>query len=165
MSAANRHRIGHLLDHPSLVPTLVTWFIEEWEPWYGAGGRGDAEADLTACSDRDSLPICLVALDPDHQLLGTVALRPTSVGSELGFSPWLAGLLVAPAHRGSGIGTALVYALEDEAARLGFNAIYTSTDTAENLVRRRGWVAVGSAPSLRGDTTVFRCDLSERAPR
>lgn len=163
MTAADGIQIAHALDRAKLIPTLVEWFIAEWEPWYGAGGDGDAKADLAACSDRDALPVCLVALGPDDSLLGTVALRATSVGSELGFGPWLAGLLVETTQRGQGIGSALVAAIEDEAARLGYDAIYTSTDSAEGLMRQRGWTPVGSAPSLRGDTTVFRCDLSGRA--
>ena len=39
----------------------------------------------------------------------------------------------------------LVEAIEAEAQRLGFPALYTSTDTAESLLQRRGWQAVGGA--------------------
>lgn len=147
---------GHLLDHRELVGVLVDWYIEEWRPWYGPGGEGDAEADLLTCRDRNALPVCLIALDSETRLLGTIALRETSVGSELAEGPWLAGLYVAPEHRGRGVGTALVGALEHEAARLGFDAVHTSTDAADGIMRRRGWEPVGSARSLRGEVAVFR---------
>jgi len=147
-----------------VVPTLVEWFITEWEPWYGSNGNGDAEADLAECCDRDALPLCLVATDSSGTLLGSVALRENSVGSELGYGPWLAGLLVGPAYRGRGVASELIAALEAEATRLGFKAIYSSTDTAGSLLRRRGWMPAGSATSLRGDVTVFRCDLPGYAP-
>jgi len=151
--------IVHLVDAPEAAPVLVRWFVEEWRPYYGPGGPGDAEADIAACRSRNALPICLVALDDDGALLGTVALRTDSVGSELGVGPWLAALLVARELRGQGIGTALVAALEDEARRLGYAAIYTSTDAAERLMRQRGWQAMGTTLSLRGPITVFRRQL------
>ena len=76
--------IVHLFEVPELAPTLERWFIEEWTPWYGPDGPGDAESDLSACRSRDELPICLVALNVDVEVLGTAALKSESVGSELG---------------------------------------------------------------------------------
>ena len=152
-------RIVHLVDVPGVATTLAGWFIEEWRPWYGPDGPGDAERDLAACASRDALPFCLVALDGDKPL-GTAALKADSVGSELGFGPWLAAFLVETAHRRRGIGSALAAAIEAEAARLGFDAIFTSTDTAKGLLRRRGWQPCGTTQSLRGPVEIYRCALS-----
>ena len=69
-------RILHLIDAPEAVPVLARWFVEEWEPWYGPDGAGDAQADLAACASRDELPICLVALSQEGDVLGTAALKP-----------------------------------------------------------------------------------------
>ncbi len=148
--------IVHLFEVPELAPTLERWFIEEWTPWYGPDGPGDAESDLSACRSRDELPICLVALNVDVEVLGTAALKSESVGSELGVGPWLAAVLVGKGHQGKGVGTALVAAIEEEAARLGFNSIYTSTDTAEGILERRGWHVFGTTESLRGLVTIYR---------
>lgn len=153
-------RIVHLIDAPDAAPILARWFVHEWTPWYGPGGNGDAEADLAACRDPDALPVCLVALNADGEPLGTAALKPESVGSELAAGPWLAALLVGPNHRGNGIGTALVAAIEAEAHRLGFEAVYTSTDAAEGIMARRGWRAIGKTASLRGSIAVFRQQLA-----
>ncbi len=153
-------KIVHLLDRPQILPVLADWFIGEWRPWYGPDGKGDAKADLSACNNRDTLPVCLVALDDAGEALGTIAIRETSVGSGLAQGPWLTGLYVAPEHRGKGVGTALVAALEREAARLHFKAVYTSTDAADGIMRRRGWESIGSAQSLRGEVAVFRRDLA-----
>lgn len=156
-------RIEHLCDAPGAAPgaapTLAAWFIAEWEPWYGSGGDAAAAADLAACASRDALPICLVALDDGDVPLGTVALKQESAGSETGQGPWLAALLVDPARRREGIATALIATLEDEARRLGFAAIYTSTDTAASLMQRRGWTEVGTTDTLRGRVAIFRRDL------
>jgi len=155
MAERRNLRIIHLLEAPDVAAELARWFIDEWTPWYGPDGEGDAEADLAACSSRSKLPICLVALEPDGTLLGTAALKSDSVGSELGSGPWLATFLVGEAHRGQGIGTALVAAMEAEAQRLGFEAVYTSTDTADGLLQRRGWQAIGDSESLRGPVAVY----------
>ena len=87
---------------------------------------------------------------------GTAALKAEPVANEPGPGPWLAALLVGPNHRGRGIGTALVAAIEAEAGRLGFGAVYTSTDAADPIMARRGWQAVGTAGTLCGPTMVFR---------
>ena len=49
--------IRHLLEVPEALPVLARWFVEEWGPYYGPEGPGDAEADLRAASHRDQLPI------------------------------------------------------------------------------------------------------------
>jgi len=149
-------RIVHLIQVPKLRPELEQWFIDEWTPWYGPDGDGDAKADLDACDSRDKLPICLVALSASGELIGTASIRDESVGSELGVGPWLSAVLVKRQFRGKGIGTALVEAIETEAARLGFKEIYTSTDVAMKILERRGWEIFGAARSLRGELSVYR---------
>lgn len=149
-------RILHLCDMPAAIPVLARWYEDAWAPWYGADGPGDALRDLGACASRDALPLCLVAVAGEDTLLGTAALKSASVGSELGVGPWLAALLVAPAHRGRGIAGRLADAVVAEAGRLGFAAVYTSTDADDAQLARRGWQPVGDSESLRGMVTVYR---------
>ena len=92
-------------------------------------------------------------------MVGTASLKNESVGSELGVGPWLAAVLVRREHRNEGIGTALVLACEHEATRLGFSELYTSTDTAAGILRRRGWTVFGATNSLRGPIAVFQRQL------
>ncbi|MCW9035817.1 MAG: GNAT family N-acetyltransferase [Rhodospirillales bacterium] len=159
-SMKSKVRIVHLLEVPEFTGTLINWYVEEWEPWYGSGGDGDAESDLRACCSKEALPICLVAIDSTNELLGTVALRPISVGSELGVGPWLSAFLVGETYRGHGVGTSLIKAIEEEARRLNIVEIFTSTNSACQMFKRRGWEAYGSSKSLRGDVTVFRWETS-----
>jgi len=164
MTSDGTIRIVHLVEVPEVAPTLVRWFIEEWRPWYGPGGLGDAPGDLAACRSRDVLPICLVALNREGEVLGTAALKSESVGSEIGVGPWLAAVLVGTDHQDKGVGTALVKAIEEEAARLGFESIYTSTDTAARILERRGWQAFGTAQSIRGEVAIYRRQIAVNGP-
>lgn len=158
--AATTPQIRKLADVPSAIPTLVDWFVAEWGPWYGPSGPGDARADLEACCNRDRLPLAVVALGRENLLLGTAAVKHDSLGSELGVGPWLAAMLVEPSHRRRGVGSGLVAAVEQEAARLGYPALFTATDTAIGLLTRRGWQSTGSElPSLRGPVSVLRLSL------
>ena len=156
MTSIDSLRIDHLSQVPDAAETLERWFISEWMPWYGPEGEGDAKCDLAECSSRDALPLCLVARSSDGELLGTASLKAESVGSELGVGPWRAAVLVAKQHQGRGVGTALVAAIEKEGARLGFDSLYTSTDTADRILQRRGWRAIGGTDSLRGPVTIYR---------
>lgn len=151
--------IRYLADMPEAVSELAEQFRAEWEPYYGATGPGNAEADLLSCCRKDDIPLALVAVTDHGKIAGTGALKAESVGAEAGEGPWIAALLVVPDKRGKGIGTALVAALEDEARRLRFPALYTSTDTAGGLLLRRGWRKGREVPSLRGPITLFRLDL------
>ncbi len=156
-------RIIHLSEMPEIAATLERWFIDEWTPWYGPEGPGDAESDLAACRSRDGFPICLVALSMDDEVLGTAALKSESVGSELGVGPWLAALLVGKGHERKGVGTTLVKTNEEEAARLGFEAIYTSTESAKSIMERRGWQTFGTTDPLRGTVTIYRKQVRSEA--
>ena len=99
-------------------------------------------------------------MDVGGTVLGTAALKSDSVGAELGLGPWLAALLVPYEHRHKGIGTALVSAIENEARCLGFDSIFTSTEAAARMIKRRGWTMLEEqALSLRGPVAVYQKHL------
>lgn len=142
--ASETIHVRYLAERPEALPTLVAWFEDEWEPYYGPNGPGDARSDLSGSMNRDHLPICLVALDDGGALLGTISLKSTSISHpELG--SWGATSLVAPGMRRRGVGTVLVRPLENEAARLGFEKLYKSTDAANGIVKN----VVGKPSTLR----------------
>lgn len=152
-------RIALLADVTEAIPVLARGFVEEWEPYYGARGPGDATRDLMSCRNRWKIPLALVALDEDAEIVGTVALKSESLDTHRHLGPWLAALLVLPGHRGKGIGSTLATAIEDEARRLGYDAIYTATKNSSRLIA--GWEIVDDGvPTLREPTTIFRRDLA-----
>jgi len=152
--------IRPLSDVPESIATLSEMFVQEWGPYYGPGGPGDADADLRACCKRDEIPLALVAMNEQGQVVGTGALKPDSVGAEPGEGPWIAALVVSPASRRRGVGTAIMNALIEKARQLKFPSIYISTDAADCLLKKRGWLPVRKVPSLRGPISIFRLDLT-----
>jgi GNAT superfamily N-acetyltransferase len=79
-------------------------------------------------------------------------LRGVSVGSCLfvrkeldaahDLTPWLAGLVVAPDHRGRGIGRDLVRAVEAHALSIGVAELHLYTWQAKDFYSELGWQAV-----------------------
>lgn len=141
-------RIELLADRPEAIPILKSWFEQEWAPYYGPDGPGDAERDLQESCNRGELPIALVAFLGDV-VCGTAALKKDSVTTYAHLTPWLAALLVGAGYRRRGIGERLIAAVEDRARRLGFACIYVGTGegsgTPETTLRKRGWEFCGKA--------------------
>lgn len=85
------------------------------------------EAAFVCEIDEQAVGSCLFVrreLDPAHDL-----------------TPWLAGLVVAPAFRRRGIGGQLVKAVEDHARSVGCSALHLYTDEAETFYAGLGWKA------------------------
>ena len=154
MPTRPRVTISHLIDVVELRPVLIAWYEAEWAPWYCPGGAGDAAQDVAVYRSRDTLPLCLVALDPSGTPLGSAALKWESLGDELEVGPWLAALLVERKYRGQGIAARLIDAIKAEAMRLEFDAIYTSTEIPPDRMAANGWQA-SARPTVSGDRQRF----------
>ena len=131
-------RIEPLASHPEVLSELQAWFEEEWPSYYGAGGPGNAHADLRAYSNSVGLPFGVVAF-VDGSLCGSAVLKADSIATLAHLSPWAAAGLVRRDLRGRGIGQQLVSALEERAKVMGFDQIYCATGTAGRLLQRSGW--------------------------
>ena len=153
-----------LEDAPGALEPLVRRYEAEWTGYYGREGPGDAEADLRAClaAGADALPRCLVAVDGAGGPLGTAALKADGLGSDHFEGPWLAALLVIPAHRRHGIGRGLIAAVEGEARRLGFAGVSVATEprTLGRMLLPRAWRPLGRIDSADGMQTVYRKELA-----
>jgi amino-acid N-acetyltransferase len=81
-----------------------------------------------------------------------------AVGCELhGWDALLRSLVVAPAHRGTGLGGELVERLAAEARRRGVKRFYLLTTTAEEFFARRGFqkIARQAVPAVIAGTKEF----------
>jgi len=151
-------RVDFLCDRPEFIPELACWFEAEWTPYYGPDGpgAGTAERDIRNCCNRDILPLALVALDDGDRLVGTAALKADSLDTHPQLGPWLAALVA----KSDGAEAALMQAIETEARRLGFDAVYTGMDEGSPVMLRRGWSVIGQSNSLRGPIAAFEKSLA-----
>ena len=137
-------QIGYLADRKDFIPTLAQWHYNEWA-YLRPGDSVEARITrLQGCCGRREIPTVVIAFT-ESTLLGSVMLVSHDMNSRMELSPWLAGVFVAPEHRRSGIGTALVQQAIDEATALGVERLYLYTPNAEHFYSRLGWSLVEHA--------------------
>ena len=158
-------KICFLAEVPEVVPKLVKIFQEEWKAYYGPEGPGIAESDIWECCQINSIPLTLIAIDDNGEVVGTGTLRAESIGSAPDQGPWITALVVEKSRRGNGIGTALISALEMEARRFRCQFIYTSTHTAGGILLSRGWQAINKITYYQSVATVYRAELQKSATK
>ncbi len=147
-------QMKYLKEHPEYISELARWFEAEWAPYYGLEGPGDAEKDLQASLNTDSLPLTFIAIE-QKQILGTISLKEKSISHDH-LGPWLAALLVGDKYQGKGIERKLLIEAEQQARNLGFDSIYISTQKAKSLLDLNKWERIDTASSLRGEVGVYR---------
>lgn len=140
--------ISCLEDNPHRLADLAALYEEQWPSWYGPQGPGSAGQDLSACLDVSStLPRCLFVDDETGTPIGTVSLRDVSPGSDLFPGAWLTALLVAPEHRGQGLGAWLIGAACGKAKALGFDILHAANSRDDGLFVRLGGQLIGQTSS------------------
>ena len=130
--------IRRFAQQRDLLPTIRSWFEEEWPRYYGANGPGNAEQDLQAYANAGGVPLGLVAFKKGTPC-GFVALKGEAFPTHPHLAPWVGAAYVQPPLRRQGIGRALFLAIEPEARTLGYASIYCATGTSASLLLRCGW--------------------------
>lgn len=149
--------IALLAHHIEFLPALAEWYRDEWEPYYGVDGPGDALADLKSRCNEHRLPIGIVALE-DDKVRGVAALD-LDVATKL--APSVVGLLVAPEYRGQGVASLLLESAKSLAEGLGCSRVYISTTKLGDHLLKRGWRDFGSVKFLNEQKgSVYSYDLS-----
>jgi N-acetylglutamate synthase-like GNAT family acetyltransferase len=72
-------------------------------------------------------------------------LVESDIDSHHHLTPWLATVLVAPTHRGKGVGSALSRRATEEAEALGVSQLYLFTFDKASFYARMGWSALEQA--------------------
>jgi predicted N-acetyltransferase YhbS len=112
-------------------------------------------ARLAQAATPDALPLCRVAMDGDVPVGVANLIDYDDPNPRVG-RPWLAGLVVAPAWRGRGLGARLVQAVCDDARRLGETELFLGTDGPGFYTRLGARVH----QQLRPDFWLLRFDLA-----
>lgn len=126
--------IVDLRKSPGHLSTVVELCFAEWPgEIFIPQCPNPTPADLEQYLERtalapDTWPAVLVAETPAGDLLGTVALDPEDLPDRTDLAPWLTSLVVLRAHRGRGVGSALIAAARDHARAHGFSAVHLHCD-------------------------------------
>jgi GNAT superfamily N-acetyltransferase len=125
-------------ERPDLTAVTGVW---RWNAFFSDGET--SQDDLMAreragAADPALLPTVFVMLDGDEPV-GMVALCEDDLEDRPDLDPWLAGLYVAPAHRGKGHARTLISKIEAVAADAGIERLSLYTASAVELYRSAGW--------------------------
>ncbi|NKC32213.1 GNAT family N-acetyltransferase [Falsiroseomonas selenitidurans] len=129
-----------LSDRPDLAPLVAAWRIEAF--FQGPGPWTEARmlaALLAPKRGPEETFVCFAAAEP----VGTASLVCQDLESRPDLTPWLAGVVVQPAHRLRGHASALVRRVEAFARQAGVAEIFLYTSRAEGLYARLGWQRMG----------------------
>lgn len=149
--------IATLHAHSPEIATCAQWRIAAFS---GVLERTVAEetAALVAFTRDQSAQVGLVAKIAGVPC-GTCLLVPSEIDPCHAVSPWLAGLYVAEAQRGLGVGQRLVKAIEAEARRRGHPRLYLYTDAAVDYYAKLGWSVIDRVDWKGYPTALMRRDV------
>src|SRR4051812_27715440 len=131
--------IEPLTDESDFATRIANLQFELWGPLTGFDSISDYERFLRNTIRSTGLPTVLVARR-GAAFVGSVNLLISEMTIRPDLSPWLAQLFVVDAERGGGTGNALIGAVTEHAARLGFRRIYLYTSgTLPSYYASRRW--------------------------
>lgn len=140
--------------HEQAAALLVEGFKEHWP--HGWPDMASALEEVDDALEPDK--VCRVALDEDGTVLGWIGGLPEYEGNAWELHP----LVVHPAHRGKGIGRALVADLEAQVRARGGLTIYLGTDDEDDMTSLSQvdlyddpWKHIANIRNLRGHPYTF----------
>ncbi len=133
--------IHYLADYPQFVPTVASWVYTEWGHHNPSFTVQQFEATYRTHMVKDSIPLTLIALWDDLPA-GTASIFVEDMDIHPELTPWLAAVYVPVDHRGKGIGSELVGAIEAKARALGIRRLYLWTPDKEHFYTRLGWEGI-----------------------
>jgi len=156
-------QIDYLADHRYAIPKLAELHHAEWLSITPTLSVADRIAGLEARARRGSIPTGFVAID-DDTVVGMACLVECDLESHSHLTPWLATILVAPAYRRRGVGSALVGRATNEAVQLGVSELFLFTFDRQSFYSRLGWQALESAMDAGRAGTVMSRKLQRGNP-
>ena len=130
--------LGLLADQPELIAEVGAL---RWRASGGAGTPGPWIEATAREAGRERLPVTLVAMDLEGQVIGAVTLSLADDAAETGpeLAPWVVRMVVRPGERRCGVGRLMVTALEDLAREHGHDRIWVSAGEDAAFYRECGW--------------------------
>lgn len=144
-----------------LVERIIAWQVDhyrasfpsfdhdDWIDFYGAHMRGQ----------EGPLPVVLGAFE-SGECVGSVAIvERDDLDDADDLTPWIAAMIVNPAHRDRGIGSSLLEAALGRCRDLYFGRVYLWTHDMQDWYRRLGWTQVEERAFRGVPITIFSLDL------
>lgn len=131
----------HIIDlktAPWHLPQLADWHHAEWGHLHPGRRVEDLAAQMREYLTDAALPRMLIAVE-DGALLGSSSLVASDMDSHPELGPWLANVYVPAAHRGRGLGVALVRAAMALADAQRLAPLYLFTHDQEGFYGALGW--------------------------
>ena len=128
-----------LQEKNNLFDKAIQVFWQEWGNEHNYKFYEDAIKH--SCNKPTELPSFYVAVD-EGDIIGTYALLRNDLNSRQDLCPWLACLYVSEKYRGKGIGSKLLQHGLCEAAKMGHDKLYLSTNF-EGYYEQYGWIHSG----------------------
>lgn len=144
------------------VPELISQVGElRWSEWGEPPEPTELEfwIDVTRReAGRDKIPVTWVAVDAQRRAIGAVGIDEFDPDEVRDRSPWLVGMVVAPAQRRHGVGARLVRELELWAVREGIRHVWVATGppggSAERFYQSCGWKNVDVFRTASGEDAI-----------
>ena len=92
-------QVDYLVDHDEFIPTVARWHHDEWAYLRPGDSVEVRITRLQECCGNRAIPTVVIAFT-GSTLLGSAMLIPHDMDTRMELSPWLAGVFVAPNHRG-----------------------------------------------------------------
>jgi GNAT superfamily N-acetyltransferase len=155
--------LGLLADQPELIAEVGAL---RWRAARAVGTPGPWIEETARTAGRQRLPLTLVAMDLEGQVIGAVtldvvgdAVNDDSESACDGRSPWVVRMVVRQGERMCGVGRLMASALEDLAREHGHHELWVLTaDDDADFYRRCGWQ--DGDPAAYAGGTLLRKELA-----
>lgn len=143
---------------------MARWHFEEWGAGPGEPGLDAVRRRLATWATQEGMPCSYVAV-VDGEVYGSASLVDHDMpgppeGTET-LRPWLSGVYVTPERRKTGLGPALVRAVEEAARVLGHPCLYLYTGpvTAVKFYAPMGWAEILTTQYEGSNVVVMQKEL------
>ena len=122
---------------------------DDWIDFYGPHMRGQ----------EGPLPVVLGAFRGEECNGSVAVVERDDLDDVDHYTPWIAAMIVDPAHRGQRVGSSLLEAALGRCRDLFFGRVYLWTHDQRDWYRRLGWTEVEEKTFRGVPITIFRLDL------
>lgn len=146
--------IKKLNEHPDLIPTIVTWWFNEWSH-LNPDPANTLENAIKSLRDKlnsnEPLPHILLASE-NGKAVGVASLKLHELRDQFPDTRyWLGSVYVDKPARGAGLASILVREIEQVAIHMNIPTLHLTTERLDGgLYKRLGWQSVTKVMD-RGD--------------